>query len=96
MFPHRPSLRKARTLHPMRGALTPDTAQWRKAGNVVSTGSLSEVKQWAPTFQTTPPEICAEALKRILGSHERPIIEATARAKLERILRYYDEVTSIF
>jgi hypothetical protein len=58
---------------------------------VVSTGSLSEAKQWASAFQPTPPEICAEAIQRFLCSHDRPIIEATARAKPERVLRYYDE-----
>jgi hypothetical protein len=66
-------------------------AQWRKAGSVVRTGSLSEAKQWAAAFQPTPLEICAETLQRILGSHDRPIIKAAARAKLERVLRYYDE-----
>ncbi len=58
---------------------------------MVSTGSLSEAKQWTPAFQPTPPEICAETLQRMLCSHDRPIIEASARAELERIRRYYDE-----
>lgn len=58
---------------------------------MVSTGSLSEAKQWAPAFQPTPPEICAETIQRILCSHDRPIIEASARAELERVRRYYDE-----
>jgi hypothetical protein len=72
-------------------ALTPDTAQWRKASSVVSTSLLSAAKQWIPAFQPTPPEICAETLQRILCSFDRPIIEATARARLERVLRYHDE-----
>ena len=58
---------------------------------MVSTGSLSEAKQWAPAFQPTPPDICAETIQRILCSHDRPIIEASARAELERVRRYYDE-----
>lgn len=38
-----------------------------------------------------PPEVCAEEVQRILISHDRLDIEATARAKLERLLRYSDE-----
>lgn len=58
---------------------------------MVSTSSLSAAKQWILAFQPTPPEICAETLQRILCSFDRPIIEATARARLERVLRYHDE-----
>jgi hypothetical protein len=62
-----------------------------KGSSVVSTGALFEAKQWAPAFQPTPPAICAETLQPILCSHDWLMIEASARAELERIRRYYDE-----
>lgn len=57
---------------------------------MASMGSLSEAKRWTPAFRPPAPEIRAETIQ-LLSSHDRPIIEAAARAKLEHLLRYHDE-----
>lgn len=54
-------------------------------------GSLSKAKQWTPAFRPPAPEIRAETIQRIMSSHDRPIVEAAARAKLEYLLRYHGE-----
>ncbi|WP_131522882.1 hypothetical protein [Nitrobacter sp. Nb-311A] len=58
---------------------------------MVSTGSLSAAKQWISPFQPTHQRDMRGNAATDLCSFDRPIIEATARARSERVLRYHDE-----